>query len=309
MFKGGCYAAANAPGNTMCTSAASGVCSAAADGYFLPPTADRDASHQSVIPCGDDSVVTGKDDKKYKGVLHCTQCSTPATADDTSTPKAATCTACEDGYFVDTAACTKCHESCLTCADGTPDKCKSCTPETHFLGATSGQTGKCVSCGDATGSGGWTGVAGCAKCTKPETVGAATCTECQVDRYLKAKVGDTAETCETKETCTGGYFPKDETTGGNKCVKCSDTNNGGIENCSTCTPIESPTTTVLVTCSACESNKKVSPGGSSCVPNCPENSSEQSGACVCSSGFAPNGDGCAASSSGNLSIGTIVEYL
>ena len=202
--------------------------------------------------------------------------------------------------------CTKCSANYLkTAADGTTtcvDQDKCVTDSFPVMNAQTGN--KCVLCGDATGSDGWKGVTGCAKCTKPASAGPATCTECQADRYLKAKAGSTAETCETKETCTGGYFPKDESSGGNKCASCSDTNNGGIADCSTCTPIASPTTTVLVKCSACESNKKVSPGGSSCVTNCPGNSSEQSGACVCSSGFAPSGDMCVPTGP-NLSTGAI----
>ncbi|ESU39989.1 Amino acid transporter [Giardia duodenalis] len=70
-------------------------------------------------------------------------------------------------------------------------------------------------------------------------------------------------------------------------------------------------------CSHCSANgvceegdgKKVSPGGSSCVTNCPDNSSEQSGACACSSGFAASDDSYGVSSSSNLSTGAIVEYL
>ena len=305
MFQGGCYATANALGSTMCEAANADICTTAKQGYFVPPGADN--AHQSVISCADETPVELASNKQYKGVANCLKCTAPADGTGAETnAKAATCTECASGYFVDTGngkIYSACAENCLTCADGTPDKCKSCTPETHFLGATSGQTGKCVSCGDASGAT-WKGVDGCLKCTKPNTAGAAICTECQADRYLKAKVGSTAETCETKETCTGGYFPKDESTGGNKCASCSDTNNGGIADCSACTPIESPTTTVLVTCSAC-SQGKVSPGGSSCVTACPENSSEQSGACACSSGFAPSGDSCVASSSVNLSTGAI----
>ncbi|KAE8301847.1 High cysteine protein [Giardia duodenalis] len=70
MYKGGCYKDSQAPGNTMCEAANAGVCTQAKEGYFLLP--DADDSHQSVIPCGDDTVVTVSGDKKYKGVLHCT---------------------------------------------------------------------------------------------------------------------------------------------------------------------------------------------------------------------------------------------
>ena len=116
MYKGGCYKDSQAPGNTMCETANAGVCTLAKAGYFLPPDADRDNAHQSVIPCGDEEEITVKDGKKYKGVLHCTQCSTPDPAQDTNTAKAATCTACEDGFFVDSSnGCTACPENRLTC--------------------------------------------------------------------------------------------------------------------------------------------------------------------------------------------------
>ena len=308
MFQGGCYATANAPGSTMCEAANAGVCTTAKQGYFVPPEADRDATKQSVIPCGDDSVVTVKDDKQYKGVANCLKCTAPENGDGAETnAKAATCTECASGYFVDTnkeSICSACAVNCLTCADETATKCKSCAADTHFLGAADGGQGKCVSCGDASGAT-WKGVDGCLKCTKSNSESTpATCTECQADRYLKAKTGSTAETCETKETCTGGYFPKDESTGGNKCVQCSSASDGGIENCSACTPIASPTTTVLVKCSACDNSKKVSPGGSSCVANCSENSRANEGACICNSGFAPSGDKCTSSSTNKSALST-----
>ncbi|ESU40047.1 Variant-specific surface protein [Giardia duodenalis] len=253
-----------------------------------------DCRHQSVISCADETPVELASNKQYKGVANCLKCTKPADGTP-GTPMAAACDECAPGYFKNGAACTQCHSSCLTCSAEGESGCKSCK-DGYFLGATSGAAGKCIKC-DNVDDTNWKGVVGCLKCTSSKTSGTpATCTECQADRYLKAKVGDTAETCETKETCTGGYFPKDESTGGNKCVKCSDTNNGGIENCSTCTPIESPTTTVLVKCSACDNSKKVGPGGSSCVTACPENSTASEGACICSSGFTPSGDSCVASS-------------
>ena len=307
MYKGGCYEYTNTPGSAMCKTAAEGKCTEAVTTkeYFVPPDADN--THQSVISCADETSVVLASNKQYKGVANCLKCTAPADGTGAETnAKAATCTECASGYFVDTGngnICSACAENCLTCADGTPDKCKSCTAETHFLASATAE-GPCVSCGDATGSDGWKGVTGCAKCTKPASAGPATCTECQADKYLKT-VGSTTS-CETN--CGEGFFA---TTVENikKCVACSDNTNGGIADCSACTPIASPTTTVLVKCSACESNKKASPGGSSCVATCPNNSTASEGACICNSGFAPSGDSCVASSSVNLSIGTIVEYL
>ncbi|ESU44186.1 Variant-specific surface protein, partial [Giardia duodenalis] len=300
MFQGGCYRADQTPGQAMCKTAADGVCTVVADGskYFVPPSDDRDASHQSVIPCGSEEEITVKDNKQYKGVANCLTCTAP-TSGEANIPKAATCTACEDGYFVASAACTACDEQCATCEGTNSDsKCKSCK-EGYFLGAINGGQGKCIQCNNLDDPS-WKGVQNCAKCTSSNTQNTpATCTECTENYYLKTVESTTS--CETN--CGEGFFA---TTVGSvkKCVQCSDTNNGGIADCSACVPIESPTTTVLVTCSAC-SQGKVSPGGGSCVTACPENSYEQSGACACSSGFVPSGDSCVASSSVNLSTGAI----
>ncbi|ESU40984.1 Variant-specific surface protein, partial [Giardia duodenalis] len=167
------------------------------------------------------------------------------------------CETCADGYFRNSNAsptsdsCLECDPTCLTCSAAGESGCKSCK-DGYFLGATINTAGKCIKC-DNVDDTNWKGVVGCLKCT---TSGAAntpaTCTECQADRYLKAKVGDTAETCETKETCTGGYFPKDESTGGNKCVQCSSVSDGGIADCSECSllPSASRSSATLITCPA-----------------------------------------------------------
>ncbi|ESU42085.1 Variant-specific surface protein [Giardia duodenalis] len=292
MFQGGCYRADQTPGQSMCRTAADGVCTVVADGskYFLPPTGEADNLHQSVIPCGDDSVVTVKNNKQYKGVANCLTCTAPGSG-GADAPTAATCTKCADGYFG--AACTACDEQCATCEGTNSDsKCKSCKVG-YFLGATNNAAGKCIQC-DNLEDPSWKGVANCAKCTSSKTSGTpATCTECAEGYYLRIAADGTTTSCVAD--CDEGFFP---TTVNNikKCVSCSETSNGGIENCSTCTPIESPTTTVLVKCSACDNSKKVSPGGSSCVTACPENSTASEGACICSSGFTPSGDSCAASS-------------
>ncbi|ESU45326.1 Variant-specific surface protein [Giardia duodenalis] len=261
MFKGGCYATANAPGKTMCTQAANGICSAAAAGYFVPPTADRDATKQSVIPCGDDSVITVKDNKQYKGVANCLTCTAPGSG-NAGTPTAATCTKCADGYFGNT--CTACHQSCLTCSDAGTNKCTACTVETHFLASATAE-GPCVPCGDAAGSGGWTGVTGCAKCTKPNTAGAATCTECGTDLYLKTETGG-ATSCVASDKCTGGFFPMTDTADSNKkkCLACSDGTNG-IANCAECTaPAQGKTKPACTKCTTPNYLKTVD-GTTTCV--------------------------------------------
>ncbi|ESU42356.1 Variant-specific surface protein, partial [Giardia duodenalis] len=302
MFQGGCYRADQTPGQAMCKTAADGVCTSPQTGYFIPPDATK--TDQSIMACNDTTEITlTSNSKKYKGVLHCTQCNTPNAASDTNAV-AATCTACEDEYFINGAACTKCHESCLTCEGGNgADKCKSCK-EGYFLGAANSAAGKCIKC-DNVDDTNWKGVVGCLKCTSSKTSGTpATCTECADNYYLKTDGG--AASCVAAEQCNNGFFPTTDSKNKKVCVKCSATDSGGIANCSACTPIESPTTTVLVTCSACNQGK-VSPRRSSCMTACPENSSEQSGACACSSGFVPSGDSCVASSNANLSTDAMAE--
>ncbi|KAE8302717.1 VSP [Giardia duodenalis] len=281
MYKGGCYKDSQAPGNTMCETATDGVCTQAKAGYFVPPGAD--ASHQSVIPCGDEEEITVKNDKKYKGVLHCTQCEEPTEASDTTTPKAATCTACESGYFVDNSkgkTCTACADNCLTCTDGTVSKCKSCTAETYFL-ATEGSEGPCISCGDATqGSGAWKGVAGCAKCTKPQSAGPATCTECQADKYLKTESGTAS--CASAEECKDGFFPMTDAQNSNRkvCALCSEADKGGIANCKKCSlKATSARAGPIVTCSEC-TNNNLSPLKDECMLDCPAGTYANSKVCT-----------------------------
>ena len=234
MFKGGCYRTGQDPGQAMCKTAVSGVCTVVADGskYFLPPAGEADNLHQSVIPCGDDSVVTVKDNKQYKGVPNCLTCTAP-TSGEANTPKAATCTKCADGYFVDAgkeSICSACAANCLTCTDGTATNCKSCTAETHFLGAADGSQGPCVSCGDASDET-WKGVANCAKCDKLTNQNTpATCTECADNYYLKTD-GPTSHV--TADQCGEGFFAA-TVDSIKKCVSCSDNTNGGIADCGEC---------------------------------------------------------------------------
>ena len=290
MYKGGCYATANAPGKTMCKTAANGKCDTPADGYFVPPS-DTDASHDSVVSCGDTAGVTlGSDGstKTYKGVDGCETCTAPKTINGGTGAQtaAATCTKCgnskivktdengttciaeadcptTNGYFLESGSpknCKACAANCLTCTSATETACQSCTANTYFLGAENGQTGKCVSCGDAvTGSGDWKGVTGCAKCTKPNTAGAATCTECQADKYLKTVESTTS--CETN--CGEGFFAT-TVDSIKKCVFCSDKNNG-VDGCEKCTaPAQGKT---KPTCTKCSGDKylKTVDGATTCV--------------------------------------------
>ncbi|ESU39945.1 Variant-specific surface protein, partial [Giardia duodenalis] len=261
MFKGGCYRTGQDPGQTMCKTAVNGVCTSPQTGYFIPPDATK--TDQSIMACNDTTEITlTSNSKKYKGVLHCTQCNTPATADNTVTAKAATCTACEDGYFVASAACTACHSSCLTCSAEGESSCKSCK-EGYFLGATSGGQGKCIQCSSKTEQN-WPGVDNCAKCTSSGQSGtAASCTECADNYYLKT---DGTPSCVTN--CGEGFFPT-TVNSIKKCVSCGDKTNGGIQYCAKCSlKASSARAGAAVTCTECTSNK-LSPLGDACLATCP----------------------------------------
>ncbi|ESU40201.1 Variant-specific surface protein [Giardia duodenalis] len=197
---------------------------------------------------------------------------------------------CNDGFTpnADSSACTQCHSSCLTCSAAGDSKCKSCK-DGYFLGVTSGQTGKCISCGDATGSGGWTGVTGCAKCTKPAAPGTVTCDECTTD-YLKTESAGTTS-CVTADKCGEGFFA---TTVGSvkKCVSCND-NNNGITDCGECTASGNAE---AATCSACQAgyvkdqtNNECKPCGTGCSACSASNQQE----CIaCLEGKYLNGNAC-----------------
>ena len=282
MFKGGCYEYTKTPGSAMCKTAQDGKCTAAVETkeYFVPPDADN--THDSVVSCGDSVTGVTIDNKQYKGVANCLKCTAPGSG-SADAPKAATCDECASGYFVDAGKekiCSACAENCLTCTDGTDTNCKSCTADTHFLGAADKGQGKCISCGDATGSGDWKGITGCAKCTKPKTAGAATCTECQTDKYLKTETSGTS--CVASNECTGGFFPMTDTADSNKkkCLACSTADKGGIDGCSACELLPSTTraSTVLISCSACSKNN-LSPLKNECMQNCPAGTYANSNIC------------------------------
>ncbi|EFO62130.1 High cysteine membrane protein Group 6 [Giardia lamblia P15] len=265
LYKGGCYEANRGVGASLCTQAA--------NGYFVSPGAQK--ADQSVISCSEKTEIT-VNGRKYTGVAHCVQCQQP-NANMGDTAVGPTCQACEDGFFGTT--CEACDPSCKTCEGGNgADKCKSCTAETHFLGATSDTLGRCILCGD-TSDAAWKGVDGCLKCTASGSANTpATCTECQEDRYFKAKIENTAESCETKESCIGTHFPNDNADGKKRCLLCSD-KNGGIERCGECALLSQATrATALVKCSKCTTGN-LSPLGDECMLDCPAGTYADSNVC------------------------------
>ncbi|ESU40329.1 Variant-specific surface protein, partial [Giardia duodenalis] len=285
LHKGGCYKKGQQPGQTICTDTSStqGHCKSCASGYFNNPAA-TDNTKESCIACGD---TTGAN--YNKGVLNCKTCTKPETSGSSGAEKTATCTACAGGYYGTAAGsgvtCTQCTDPCATCTGAENTKCTSC------------------------------------KDTNPY--------------FKEGDANDGTGTCITAQQCSSTHFPTTDKTSQKKiCTPCSDAANGGIADCQTCSKTGDTLKCLTCTtdtkkpnkagskcfdcqvtdcshcsadgvCEACSGDKKVSPGGSSCVTACPENSTASEGACICNSGFAPSGDSCAASSSTNLSTGAI----
>ena len=256
MYKGGCYLAGVAGpgiGTKMCKTAASGVCTVAADAknYFVPPTNTNDA-HDSVVWCGDETGIT-LGSTQYKGIAKCKVCDAPSGAG------AATCTTCEDGFFG--AACAdSCDPSCKTCEATGQDKCKSCN-EGYFLGAANSAAGKCIQCNNLEDPS-WEGVQNCAKCTSSGQSGtAASCTECAANFYLKSE--GNAPTCVTADKCGEGFFAT-TVDSIKKCVPCGDATNG-VEGCEKCTAPSEPTN--KPTCTKCTDKylKTAADGTTTCV--------------------------------------------
>ncbi|ESU44378.1 Variant-specific surface protein [Giardia duodenalis] len=257
MFKGGCYEATVSPGKTMCKTAEGGKCTAAVETkeYFVPPGVD--ASHDSVVSCGDTAGVTfgsGSNTKTYKGVTGCAKCAAPDAITDTTGTKAATCIECATGFL---------HTS-----SGEASSCVETCPEGYFGHTDSNSKKTCQSCSgtndnlDPAG----TGVDGCAACTYDSAK--ITCTKCETGKYLKTTSDSTS--CVEASGCGSGFFPKADDKAGNKCVACSSASDGGIADCSECSllPSASGSSTPLVTCTKC-STKKLSPLGDACLDGCP----------------------------------------
>ncbi|ESU40304.1 Variant-specific surface protein [Giardia duodenalis] len=209
---------------------------------------------------------------KEPGSLVCTD------ALGSNTDKPGVCKACAEGYFRNTQAdsdstqdsCKACQDAnCATCQDASAiGKCTKCA-EGYFVGAANSDPGACVSCGDAvTGSNGFRGVDGCAKCTKPDDSSSpATCTECNTN-YLKTESAG-ATSCVTADKCGEGFFA---TTVGSvkKCVSCSD-NSNGVVGCEKCTaPGEGKNKPTCTKCTGENYLKTAADGTTTCETTCPE---------------------------------------
>ncbi|ESU40552.1 Variant-specific surface protein, partial [Giardia duodenalis] len=211
--------------------------------------------------------------------------------------------------------CTQCGGNsllymggCYQVGDGLPGKnlcslardgvCTEAAPGYFLNPLKASDKDSVVSCSNTTGFTAdgktYTGVDGCVTCTAPEPISgssstkAATCTRCVDPKYLK----DNA-CVDGTSGCGEGYAAKEDSENGNRCIKCGDADNGGIESCTQCTAITSPARSgaPLVTCSRCN-GKKVQPDRKGCIDTCPANSSDNNGVCECASGYAPDETGC-----------------
>ena len=195
-------------------------------------------------------------------------------ADETGTNSNPGCKVCADGYFKDASAdSTLTTDPCAACGDNNCVKCKQATTENQCTQCAEGYfvakdtaEGPCISCNADSPTNNYKGIAGCAKCTKPASAGAATCTECQTDKYLKTEItGDTPTTsCVSAEQCVDTYFPilvgKIKT-----CVSCGDATNG-VDGCEKCTtPAQGKTKPTCTKCKDPKYLKTASDGATTCV--------------------------------------------
>ena len=264
MFKGGCYRTGQDPGQTMCKTAQDGVCTAAVETkeYFVPPGAD--ASHDSVVSCGDTAGVTFGSDSNtnnYKGVGGCAKCSAPNSISGNTGTAAATCRECATDLYLktETDGATSCVSKCPVgyfehTATGGLKTCQSCSNENTGLNPAAA------------------GVTGCAACTYASNK--VTCTKCEAGKYLKSD-GTCADSCAPNTE-----FVKNDPTNGNKCAACSTVADGGIENCAECallTPVSRSSAT-LITCTKC-TGKKLSPLKDACLTACPAGTYDDNNIC------------------------------
>ncbi|ESU40714.1 Variant-specific surface protein, partial [Giardia duodenalis] len=293
LYSNGCYAIGGTPGSNICadptpsegSSGTAGKCAICATGYFKNP-ADVAAGTPPCIACNDTAGFTVSSGPTYKGIADCTVCTAPE-AGSSGEQKAAKCTKCGNSKYL------------KSDGSGCVDNASRCASGTEFAKEDAANGNKCVSCGDQTD-----GVAGCNTCTYDSSTKKVTCTEC-TDKYLKAVDGTT--TCVTKGDCNGGYFPNDSVDSKKQCILCNKATTGGIDGCTECALLSSPSRAVLITCSACVSGKKPNTSGSQCIAcdidGCAR-CSEASKCSQCGDSYRLEGDTCVRTG-GNLSTGAI----
>ena len=234
----------------ICTAASDGVCTTckADNQYIFQNKAATPEKGRECILCSDATQRDG-----VTGVKDCLKCTAPS-----GNAGAATCTECQDGYYMDSQACSKCDQSCLTCDGSGQNACTSC-PEGKLLrdnacvnnnGCTGNtyadpESGKCLPCNTID--------QGCTQCEVDSTTKKPKCTNCGSQKMVKTELDGTT-TCVDANGCAqdsveGTHFLSN---GDTKCIPCddaSDTTSGntGVLGCKTCTKTESDNPT----CSEC----------------------------------------------------------
>ncbi|EFO65169.1 VSP with INR [Giardia lamblia P15] len=251
-YNDGCYQASEGkPGFNLCVLAASGVCTEGAPGYFVPTGAVN--TEQSVIACSDTTgvAIAANGGNKYKGVADCAECSAPDAAPGAGADKIATCTKCGAGKYLK-------DNGCIDKAQCDPDSTN------RFVAVDDpGNGNRCVSCSDNSNG----GVTNCDTCAYDEQSKKIKCTKCAGSNYLKATGEGTS--CVQKDHCKDGFFPKDDSGAGNKCLPCND-GTDGIPDCTACALVNGRSGAVLITCTACAAGYKPSADKTTCeaVTNC-----------------------------------------
>ncbi|EFO61152.1 VSP [Giardia lamblia P15] len=152
LYMGGCYSAANTPGNLMCKTAEGGKCTAPNENnkYFLVPEAA--SNQQSVMAC-ENPLGTAVGEKAYVGVEGCDTCTAPAPLTEAGM-RPARCTACNSDGKPNLAGsgCFKCNiPTCSHCsANGV---CEACTNKEQRPNTAGTQ---CISCN----------IDGCTRCSE-----------------------------------------------------------------------------------------------------------------------------------------------
>ncbi|EFO62415.1 VSP [Giardia lamblia P15] len=152
LYMGGCYSAANTPGNLMCKTAEGGKCTAPNENnkYFLVPGAA--SNQQSVMAC-ENPLGTAVGEKAYVGVEGCDTCTAPAPLTEAGL-RPARCTACNTGSGKPNLAGSGCFlctvGGCSHCsANGVCEACMNKEQRPNTAGT------QCISCS----------IDGCTRCS------------------------------------------------------------------------------------------------------------------------------------------------
>ncbi|ESU40340.1 Variant-specific surface protein, partial [Giardia duodenalis] len=270
LFMGGCYSQAKAPGNKVCTTASGGRCTTCktASGLFQNPAASPTLGSECIL-CSDATGANG-----VTGVENCNTCTAPGQAGP------ATCDTCQEGYYEDGDACTKCHTDCATCSESGASVCTSC-PEGKYL-----KTNQCIDstttqCDQGTYADKRTRtckacseIAGCTACAYNDNLGGPVCSTCSGSNNLVKTAIDGSTTCVAAAQCAvasqpGTHFLNKDNNGCILCSNADDTTPGnqGVANCKTCT--KSTDANTNPTCSACLDGYYISSGScAKCAANC-----------------------------------------